>query len=455
MAFLPLTFFAAVCAAEHTLSEQSADLVTSLPGYGAVKGTQYAGMLAINSTYDKHLFYWFVEALAGSVPGKTPLLIWMNGGPGSSSITGLLAENIGPITLELVNGTAKLKDNPNTWAKDYNVLIIDNPVGAGFSYTNPGGHVKTQEEMRSDYYTGLSKFFGLHPEYRSNPVWVTGESYGGKYVPNVAFEIHSREELNLQGVIIGNGMYKLSIQYATIPDYAYNQGILDEHTYALAKEKMAECVLMIEQGQYAQAKNFCEGAVDWMYGSSEAGAGQFKYDLGMEDGSFFDDLTSAMSKWLNSDETRAALHVGNHTWVQADEKGPVADALIDDFVTDQSLHVLAALLDAPKRFKVVMYNGVRDGSLCNSVGNLQAINDIPWAGQLQFRHAFNTPFIVDGKVAGYQREAGQLAYYTLLRTGHLVPTVVPAVGRALIDRVVGARPQDTNVPAIQADQTIV
>eukprot|EP00930_Biecheleria_cincta_P046636 TRINITY_DN32184_c0_g1_i1.p1 TRINITY_DN32184_c0_g1~~TRINITY_DN32184_c0_g1_i1.p1 ORF type:complete len:456 (-),score=75.62 TRINITY_DN32184_c0_g1_i1:98-1465(-) len=455
MALLLLGLLAAACVAEPSVSEKPADLVTNLPGYGAIQGTQYAGMLSINSTYNKHLFYWFVEALAGSVPGKTPLLIWMNGGPGASSITGLLAENIGPITLELVNGTAKLKNNPNTWAKDYNILIIDNPVGAGFSYTNQGGHVKTQEEMRSEYYTGLSKFLGLHPEYRGNPVWVTGESYGGKYVPNVAFEIHLRGELNLQGVIIGNGMYVPRVQYATLPEYAYNEGILDEHAYALAKQQMAECVLMIEQGQNAKAKNFCEGAVDWMYGSSEAGAGQFYYDLGMTDGSFFDDLTAAMSKWLNSAETRAALHVGKHTWVQADEKGPVSDALIDDFVTDQSLHVLAALLDAHKSYKVVMYNGVRDGSLCNHVGNLRAINDIPWTGQLRFRHAFNTPFMVEGKVAGYQRDIGQLAYYTLLRTGHLVPTVVPTVGRVLIESVVGKHVQDIIAPETHADQIIV
>eukprot|EP00928_Gymnodinium_smaydae_P089587 TRINITY_DN73529_c0_g1_i1.p1 TRINITY_DN73529_c0_g1~~TRINITY_DN73529_c0_g1_i1.p1 ORF type:complete len:473 (+),score=68.68 TRINITY_DN73529_c0_g1_i1:54-1421(+) len=432
--FILASAYLAACVEQ---SSAPADLVTNLPGYGPIKGKQYAGMLAINSTYNKHLFYWFVEALEGNVPGKTPLLIWMNGGPGASSITGLLAENIGPINLALVDGEIKLKDNPDTWAREYNILIIDNPVGAGFSYTNEGGHVKTQEEMRSEYHDGLSQFLALHSEYRTNPVWVTGESYGGKYVPNVAFEIHSRGELNLQGVIIGNGMYKPLVQYPTIPDFAYNEGILDEHSYALAKEKISECTFMIRQGRLAEAKVFCEAAVDWMYGSNETGAGQFYYDLGLEDGSFFDDLTAAMGKWLNSPETRAALHVGSHIWVQADEKGPVADALIDDFVTDQSIQVLASLLDATKRYEIVMYNGVRDGSLCNHVGNLLAMNDIPWAGQLRFRNSYNSPFKVDKKVAGYARKADKLSYYTLLRTGHLVPTVVPAVGRALVDHVVG------------------
>jgi len=419
------------------------DRVTSLPGYGPIKGTVYAGLLPINATYDKHLFYYFIEAADGNVPGKTPFLIWMNGGPGASSLTGIFTENIGPITLKLPeqgsNGKTTLVDNPYTWAKKYNVIAIDNPVGAGFSLTKKGGWVRTEEEMRREFYAGLTGFLDLHPEYRTNPLWVTGESYGGKYVPNVAFEIHQRGELNLQGIIIGNGMYKPLVQYATIPEYAFNQGIIDEHTYKLSKEKIGQCTRMIELGQNAEAKTFCEATVYWMYGANETGAGQFYYDLGQADGKFFDTLTTALGDFLNSPATRAALHVGDAHWVQSDEHGPVADALIADFVTDQSLYVLADLLEA-KKYRIVNYNGVRDGSLCNHVGNLAALNDIPWAGQLRWRETFNKPYRVKGDMAGFVRQYGQLSYYTLLRTGHLVPIVVPQVGLALIESIVDAGP---------------
>jgi vitellogenic carboxypeptidase-like protein len=435
-----LAFLACVASASlgTAFATSTADRVESLPGYGAVNGTQYAGLLPINTTYDKHLFYWFVEALSGNVPGKTPFLIWMNGGPGASSLTGLLVENIGPVAIKLsddVSPKAILKDNHLTWAKKYNVIAIDNPVGSGFSYTKKGGWVTTEEEMRREYYAGLSAFFDLHPEYRTNPIWVTGESYGGKYVPNVAFEIHQRGELNLQGVIIGNGMYKPLVAYPTIPEYAFNQGILDEHSYRLAREKMGECVRMIELGQNKEAKVYCENVVYWMYGATGPGAGQFYYDLGQADGDFFDHLTKAMGDWLNSEATRKALHVGDAHWVQSDEHGPVADALVADFVTDQSLHVLEDLLKVGK-YRIVNYNGVRDGSLCNHVGNLQSLNDLEWSGQLRWRESFNRPFHVDGKVAGFVREYEQLSYYTLLRTGHLVPTVVPEVGLALISSIV-------------------
>jgi len=372
-----------------------ADQVVSLPGYGKVKGVQYSGFVPINATYNKHLFYWFVEAEGGSIPGKTPVLIWMNGGPGASSLTGLLAENIGPISLTLENGKAVLKDNDFAWSKKYNIIVIDNPVGAGFSFTKDGGYVVSEEEMRKEYYDGLIAFLGRHPVYMKNPFWVCGESYGGKYVPNVAFEIHQRGQLDLRGVIIGNGMYKPLVQYPAVPDFAFNEGILDEHSYKLAKEKIADCVQMIKLGKNAEAKVFCEATIDWIYGSNQTGAGQFYYDLGMKDGKFFDDLTNAMGAWLNSNATRQALHAGDAHWVQHDETGPVAVALIDDFVTDQSLRVLGTLLDTNK-YTIVNYNGVRDGSLCNHVGNLASLNEIPWSGQLRWREAFNRPYMVNG-----------------------------------------------------------
>lgn len=425
----------AVACAVAAAGTATSDRVIDLPSYGPVKGLQYAGLVEVNKTYDKHLFYWFVEAAAGNVPGETPLLIWMNGGPGASSITGLLTENIGPITLQMHGKSITLKDNPYTWSGNHHIIIIDNPVGAGFSYTKKGGWVTSEEEMRREFYSGLAGFLRLHPEYSTNPVWVTGESYAGKYVPNVAYEIHRHGELDLRGVIIGNGMISPRIQYAAIADYAFNQGVIDEHAYRLAKELFSACVQMIELGKNMEAKVFCENTVYWLYGDNETGAGQFYYDLGLADGQFFDDLTAAMSQWLNSDATRAALHVGNHTWVQADETGPVADSLINDFVNDKSLEVLKELLDANK-YKIVSYNGVRDGSLCNHVGNGRSLDAIPWEGQLRFREAANRPFRVAGAVAGYVRSFGRLSYFTLLRTGHLVPIVVPEVALALIDSVV-------------------
>lgn len=411
------------------------DAVTSLPGYGKLKNRQFAGFMQVNASYDHNLFYWFVEAATGNTPGVTPTLLWLNGGPGASSMMGLLVENIGPLTLQL-NGT--LTENKHTWAASYNVMIFDNPVGAGFSYTKPNGYVTSEEQMRTEYYAGLLGFFAKHPEYKSNPLWVTGESYGGKYVPNVAFEIHSRGELALQGVIIGNPVFSGELQYPSVPEFAYTHGLIDDAQYASAKERLQVCLNLIKTNQLSKAALYCEQQlVEWIYSNSTDG-GFFYYDVGLQDASFFDDLTDAMSKYLNSPAVRKALHVGNHTWTQADETGPVADALRADFVTRQSLEMLEALL-ATGKYQVVNYNGVRDGSVCNHLGNLQSLLSLRWSGQQAFAKAPSEVFRVPGNsaVAGYTKTAGQLKFIKYLWTGHLVPMLIADTALYMLHKIVG------------------
>ena len=60
-----------------------------------------------------------------------PLLIWLQGGPGSSSQFGAFTQ-LGPIRIE--------KGNPkafeHSWNTQGHLLFIDNPLNVGFSYYN-------------------------------------------------------------------------------------------------------------------------------------------------------------------------------------------------------------------------------------------------------------------------------------------------------------------------------
>eukprot|EP00439_Symbiodinium_sp_Y106_P043768 s404_g5.t1 len=96
-----------------------ADEVKSLPGVATLKNKHYAGYAVVNETTDRQLFYWFVEAESGNQPGVTPNIIWMNGGPGASSIMGLMVENIGPLTLQQ---SGELAENPHAWSGKNNAL---------------------------------------------------------------------------------------------------------------------------------------------------------------------------------------------------------------------------------------------------------------------------------------------------------------------------------------------
>lgn len=47
-------------------------------------------------------------------------------------------------------------------------------------------------------YLALKEFFRLFPEYSKNQLFLTGESYGGIYIPTLAERVMEDESLNLQ-----------------------------------------------------------------------------------------------------------------------------------------------------------------------------------------------------------------------------------------------------------------
>ena len=165
----------------------------------------YAGYLKVGgegntnkgASPSKYLFHWYHEA--ASDPLSKPVVLWLNGGPGCSSLGGMFTE-LGPYVLDK-NGNAKL--NPYSWNQVANVLFLEQPAGVGFSY--PAG--STNDTITAnDTYEGLVEFFRLHPELEGRPFYVAGESYGGHYVPNVVKAIRDNNALiNLKGFAVGNG----------------------------------------------------------------------------------------------------------------------------------------------------------------------------------------------------------------------------------------------------------
>ena len=425
---LVLAVTAGAASLESPTSPSSTDAVLSLPTYGKLQTTQYAGFVNGTADGDSQLFYWFAESDRGNAP-DVPLLLWLNGGPGASSITGLLLEKLGPLSMTL-NST--LVDNPDRLTKNYHVLIFDNPVGSGYSYTTAKRYVRSEYEMRTQLVHALRLFFKLHPEYTTNKFWVTGESYAGHYVPNIAWEIAvNATEIPLQGVAIGNGMYNMKLQYPSVGPMAYSAGVIDERTLTEMGTRQDDCVAMIDSSP-ATAGAYCENVtVFWLYSQDGPGGQIFYYDVGIADGRYFDTLTEAMAMYLNREDTKAALHTQAAVdgWRQADEVGPVADNLLADW-TVNSDDILVKLLE--RNLKVRLYNGVRDLSSCNHLGNLAVLLNLEWAGKAVFKSAPFTPWPSGTQVDGHMRRAGLLEYATVLRTGHLVPTVVPDVFAALL-----------------------
>ena len=147
------------------------------------------------------------------------VVLWLNGGPGSSSLIGLLTENgqlhTNDESLEQpIDGVPQVFYNPYNWATVANTLYLESPKGVGFSYcenvNSASECVNTDESTAQDAYEFLVNFFRDFPEYSSNKFYLTGESYAGIYIPMLMEQIDKdpyKANINLIGSAIGNGCW--------------------------------------------------------------------------------------------------------------------------------------------------------------------------------------------------------------------------------------------------------
>jgi len=91
-------------------------------------------MFNVTNPVDHKMFYWFFRNTKASVPPR-PVVLWLNGGPGSSSMSSLF-ESIGPLKINKTGTTQddwEILPRANSWADEYNLVFVDQPVDTGFS----------------------------------------------------------------------------------------------------------------------------------------------------------------------------------------------------------------------------------------------------------------------------------------------------------------------------------
>jgi len=188
---------------------------------GVYQASGYADL-----TRSEHMWFWFFAARED--PDNAPLAIWINGGPGSSSMNGLF-DSHGPCMITKDGKDVTL--NPNAWNNRVNMLFIDQPIGVGFSYGNL--NVGTTALAAADFWSMLQIFFSdpKFAKYKDRPLGLFTESYGGHFGPSFAAYFLSQNEKiragELEGIIInfkalgvGNGLTDAVHQYEGYIDYA-------------------------------------------------------------------------------------------------------------------------------------------------------------------------------------------------------------------------------------------
>ncbi|KAL1204760.1 Serine carboxypeptidase-like 15 [Cardamine amara subsp. amara] len=243
----------------------SGSIVRYLPGFdGPLPFELETGYIGVGEAEEDQMFYYFIKS--ESNPEEDPLLVWLTGGPGCSSFSGLVYEN-GPLAfkVETYNGSIPtLVSTTYSWTKVANIIYLDQPVGTGFSYsTNPLADIPSDTGSVKRVNEFVRKWLAKHPEYFSNPFYVTGNSYSGKVIPAIVQEISNQNyicckpQINLQGYVIGNPATDPYRDVNSRVQFAHGMGLISDELYESMKRSCegnyftveplkTECLVLVE-----------------------------------------------------------------------------------------------------------------------------------------------------------------------------------------------------------------
>jgi len=383
----------------------------------------YSGFLTVDKLNNGNMFFWFFPAEES--PETAPVVIWLQGGPGGSSMFGALKLH-GPIitTVDGNNQLSGVEKNPYSWGRKHNMLYIDNPVGAGFSFSDK--MPETQMEVTNNLYEFLQQWYTLFPMYQSNPFYPFGESYAGKFVPSLTRHIHERNQedddkikINLVGMGIGDG-WMSPYHNARYANQLYQVGLMDEqdHDYCLAQEQTTQD--LIDAGNLYEAWQSWNNEFGYFLTKMDCG---YYYNIAICD---FDPAEDNYEDFCNLASTREALHVGQMPFPNP---GDVYFSMINVFMESQ-MHDIEFVLNAG--YKTLIYDGNFD-IICNHSGILDMIADMQWDGKADYDKAMRTVYHYGSEVVGYLKKAQNLDLLVVRNAGHMVPLSQPPWAQQMIE----------------------
>ncbi|KAK4051905.1 hypothetical protein OIV83_002610 [Microbotryomycetes sp. JL201] len=400
---------------------------------------QHSGYL---DTPNGHHFY-FYHFESRNDPKNDPISLWLNGGPGCSSFTGLLQE-LGPCRVQPIGHNATF--NPHSWNNNASLIFLDQPIGVGYSYADKSDKgVWTTEAAAVDVYAFLQIFFDYFKhEYGKSDFYIAGESYAGRYIPvfgdyivtqNMKAAENGLAKVNLKSVLIGNGFTNPKIQYAayypTVCTNITGYGpYVNEKDCASMQAALPRCQALVQKC-YDDPKNaavclsanqYCEATQTERYYET----GRNPYDM-EKFGDYAEE--KQIAHYLNRDDIRHQLGVDKEEHGGVRKFVGCSDTVGFRFATtgDQSQasypHV-AHMLD--NGVSVLVYAGNRD-MICNWWGNNEYTLALEWSNKTAFNAQPLRPWYAtsdarkQGRQAGVFRKAGNLAFATVDASGHFVP----------------------------------
>jgi len=407
------------------------DKIITLPGLTFQPNfNQYGGYIEVDPSHGKEYFYWFVESQNN--PKTDPVVLWLQGGPGCSSLFGFLTEH-GPFVIG--TDAYSVYRNPFSWNTVANMLYLESLVGVGFSYSQTKSDYTMGDNITmQDNYNFLKGWFAAFPDFTpsTHAFYITGESYGGHYVPQLAYTIlNNKNDLNLQGFAVGNPWTDDVIDSNSVPPFIWSHGLC---SYATWVQVQQSCGITADKGKIQPTPKFienmkkrqslrekyyspdmsCNQALNNMY--NEVGNDINQYDIywpclqgaGLDCSNY-----TKETMYLNRKDVQLAIHAATDLpW----QWSVCTDNINYDYSWNSVVPIYPLLT---QNFRTTIYSG-------DVTFNVPFIGSEIWVESLGQKVVSNfTAWEVNGQVAGYLKKYERINFVTVKNAGHMVPTYQP------------------------------
>jgi len=412
----------------------------------------HSGYLPVRNGKDSAMYYMYFEADEPSPDLSTaPIILWLQGGPGCSSLFGAVYIN-GPW---YVQPDLSLRENPGRWNKHYGVLYVDQPIGVGFSVAGSQPIPHEELTLAGDLYNMLQAFYRRHSGYQNRPLYVTGESYAGKYVPSLTHYIVQAQAITegwvdrmkktrdvpqdieapvfkLGGAAIGNGFTDAVEQTKVQGLVAFGMGMIDANQLGQAEQMQENILDLVKSEQWHEARVLSDQLMAFITNASSSASLE---DIRRDKAYDADDLTA---QYFNLPEVKA--NVG----ARADIKYVVCSKEVDGILGHDMMKSVSNLVPDILEFShLLVYLGQFDAE-CGVASNEAWLNKLAWRGHTGFntakRHLWIAPALPpgqsgwkEGMVLGYHKSHMNLTQIVVRNAGHMVPHDRPEVSQLLLE----------------------
>ncbi|VFQ63961.1 unnamed protein product [Cuscuta campestris] len=455
-------------------------VVDYLPGFdGPLPFHLETGYIGVGESEEIQLFYYFVKSETN--PKDDPVILWLSGEQGCSSLTGLVYE-IGPLFFEakMYNGTLPtlwLNEQPLT--KNASIIFLDQPANVGFSYSTTGA-IYTDVQASNYVYQFLQKWFSVNENFISNPFYIASGSHGALIVPTIIQIISYGNEaaekpINLKGYILGNPKTFPGEKNFIVP-FAYGMGLLSHDLYQSLAESCKRRYIHVDPKNKLCSENlkefqklidglpehhiiepYCgleEPEVKSSATSRRAALSELQMIKSFEEkyvNPYGDDDHERVwcrvdyhrlsNYWANHPSVQKALHVRKgflgRKWARCNWKTVSKTYKVTIHDTIQQHATLSA-----KGYRSLIYSGDHD-----MVVPFQSTE--AWIKSLNYSIHFDwVPYMVKEQVGGYTRNfTNQMTFATVKAAGHIAGEYKPEECAALIARWISGKdistfPQD-------------